>query len=257
MAAMPDGVALLAAGLLQLVPLPGTARTVLTGSVREDSSGRPLPGVEVVLLGYGLRTTTDAAGRYVLGKLRVGYQVVLFRLVGYQPAWLRFRVGKQDTTRSATTLVGFNPQQLEPVEVVERSPPTGYDAFSERRGRGFGVFIDSTVIRKWEFLSLESLLRRHSRIDFKQVFIEDERRWESWAISRRNPTRDCCMQVIFDGVPIHHPGMPGRRPPDLKQWDPSTLEAVEVYQSSAETPVEFSGGSSGDCGTLVRWTRRS
>lgn len=83
MAAMPPGVALLAAGQLLLLPLRGTAQTVLTGSVREDSSGRGLPGVEVVLLGYGLRTTADAAGRYLLGKLPVGYQVVLFRLVGY------------------------------------------------------------------------------------------------------------------------------------------------------------------------------
>ena len=43
----------------------------------------------------------------------------------------------------------------------------------------------------------------------------------------------------------------------MKQWNLTTLEAVEVYQSSAETPVEFSGGSAGDCGTLVLWTRRS
>jgi hypothetical protein len=176
--------------------------------------------------------------------------------VGYQPAWLRFRVGKQDTTRAETTLAPFRAQTLEEIAVNVSRPPTAFDAFHHRRRMGFGVFIDSTVIRKWEFLSLESLLRRHSRIDMKQVYLPQERRWESWAISRRNRTRDCYMQVIFDGVPVYRPGMLGRRPPDLKQWDLTMLEAVEVYQSPAETPVELSAGSATDCGTLVLWTRR-
>jgi hypothetical protein len=234
----------------------------LTGVVREDSSRRALSGVEVVLLGYGVTTTSDAAGRFVLGHLPVGYQVVLFRSVGYEPTWFRFIVGKkQDTTRAEATLIPFRAQQLEPIEVSARSrPPDPFDAFESRRRRGFGKFIDSATIRRNEFLSLESLLRRHTRIDARTVYIPSERRYEDWAISRRNRGHDgrtpCYMQVIVDGVPIYRPGLLGRRPPDLKQWDLTTLRAIEVYQSSAEVPAELAGGGATDCGTLVLWTRR-
>jgi len=169
--------------------VPGVpCQTVLTGVVREDSSRRALAGVEVVLLGYGVTTTSDAAGRFVLGQLPVGYQVVLFRSVGYEPTWFRFIVGKkQDTTRAEATLIPFRAQQLEPIEVSARSrPPDPFDAFESRRRRGFGKFIDSATIRRNEFLSLESLLRRHTRIDARTVYIPSERRYEDWAISRRN-----------------------------------------------------------------------
>ena len=257
MGTLPGAVALLAPGFIcSLLALPGAAQTVLTGTVREDSTGRPLQGVEVVLLGYGLKTTTDAAGRFLLGTLPVGHQAVLFRLVGYQPAWLRFRVGKQDTTRAETILVPFNAQQLEPVEVTARSAaPSTMDAFEERRRRGMGHFIDSATMRRSDNVPLFSLLRRHTRVDVKQVYLPDERRYEDWAISRRSRSSDCYMQVILDGISIYQPGQIGRNPPDLGQFHPSSLEALEAYQGPADTPPEFSSGVI-DCGTLVLWTRK-
>jgi hypothetical protein len=47
----------------------------------------------------------------------------------------------------------------------------------------------------------------------------------------------------------------GGTPPDLKLFDVASREAVEVYRSPAEAPVEF-GGEGAECGTIVLWTRR-
>ncbi len=244
-----------AAGILTLAPAALPGQTTLHGVVRESSSlGKPLAGVEVVLLGYALRTTSDAAGRFVLGPTPDGYQVVLFRSVGYQPAWLRFTTARRDSTNVEVFLVPVEAQQLEPIDVAGRAPAGRFDGFEERRRRGLGVLIDSTTIRQSDHLSLTSLLRRHTRINIATVYLPGERTSQEWAVSRRSSQR-CPLHVILDGVAIYRADMPGRNPPDLRQFSVSTLEAVEVYSSPAETPSEFA--DNGNCGTLVLWTRRA
>jgi len=37
---------------------------------------------------------------------------------------------------------------------------------------------------------------------------------------------------------------------------PEDIAAIEVYKSSAETPMQFQGADGGPCGTIVIWTRR-
>ena len=44
------------------------------------------------------------------------------------------------------------------------------------------------------------------------------------------------------------------QPPDLSKFNPLDLEAVEVYRSAAELPIEY-GGTNAACGVLLLWTR--
>src|SRR5687767_2396658 len=82
---------------LQLFAVPLAAQSVLAGRVREDSTGRPLAGVEVVLMGSERRTLTDASGRYVLNMLPDGRRQVLFRSVGFRPVQEWVVLGRVDT----------------------------------------------------------------------------------------------------------------------------------------------------------------
>ena len=67
--------------------LPLSAQSVLAGRVREDSTGRPLAGVEVVIVGSERRTLTDASGRYVLNMLPDGRRLSRsFRIVSQDRA---------------------------------------------------------------------------------------------------------------------------------------------------------------------------
>jgi hypothetical protein len=70
---------------LALLLLPGTLRgqAVLTGTVR-DSTG-PLSGVEILIENRNLQTTSDRSGRFFLGHVPYGPQVVLFRRIGLLP----------------------------------------------------------------------------------------------------------------------------------------------------------------------------
>jgi hypothetical protein len=65
----------------------------------------------------------------------------------------------------------------------------------------------------------------------------------------------CFMAVYLDGALYWSPDM-GRmaQPPDITKFNPLDLEAVEVYRSPAEVPVEYNGPAAG-CGVMLIWTR--
>jgi len=68
--------------------------------------------------------------------------------------------------------------------------------------------------------------------------------------SERAGVGDCQVQFYVDGA-LFYPSREG----DISGDVPLALvEAVEVYRSVAETPVEFRSGPSAGCGTVVIWT---
>ena len=59
------------------------------------------------------------------------------------------------------------------------------------------------------------------------------------------------MQWYLDGAPFDNSQN------DLDQMiRPDDIEAVEVYKSASEVPVQFQG-QNGSCGTILVWTKRS
>lgn len=233
--------------MAMLTAIPCAAQSVLAGRVREDSTGRPLAGVEVVLVGSERRTLTDAAGRYVLNMLPGGRRQVLFRSVGFRPVQEWVVLGRVDTVWANPMLVAQT-VRLDPL-VVTATPAAprgiGVEAFEERRARGLGVFFDSTEIRRYQHYRVRDFLQRVPG----QV---------------RRPTPDgsgaCEMSVYIDGVWMGGGGAPGtassKAPPDLnREIEMAQVQAIEVYRGAAEVPVEY-GGTRGACGVVLVWTRR-
>jgi hypothetical protein len=254
--------------LLSLVPaVPLAAQAALSGTVREDSTGRPIPGVEVLLEGSKRHTVTDWSGKYLLTDLPTGVRVALFRYVGYRPLRLRIRLAKEDTLLADTRLVAEG-VTLDPIEVTGRPPPprSVREGFEERRRNGTGIFIDSAELRRSEHVRLADVLRRNN-VDILQI--EDPRVKPQvrliWVVAnRRGGARNlavgsrnaaCVMKVILDGITAYDPERERMWPTDINTFSVSSLESVEVYRSRVEIPMEFSGSGT-DCGIVVLWTRR-
>jgi len=243
-------------GLL-LPAAPLGAQSMMSGTVREDGSGKPLAGVEVLIEGSKRKTVTDESGRYVL-EASSGNRVALFRFVGFHPVRLRVVIAKQDTTWANAQMVREAGQRLEAIEVageVKKPRGIGREGFEERRALGFGKFVDSTELRRSEHVRLADVLRRNS---VEVLRMQDPRtvpqiRFIYVAASKQ--TRGCLMQVMLDGASIYTPNSMSKPPIDLNTFDVASLESVEVYASGGRTPLEFSGGGA-ECGTVVLWTRR-
>lgn len=247
--------------LLTVLPAAATAQARLNGAVVEDSSGRALAGVEIEVQGTGRTGVTNAFGHYHIDSIPVGWHLVLFRYVGYQPVRQRVNLRDGATSRSDALLVPFA-ATLDSVVVTGSSKKPrgiGLEGFEERRALGFGRFIDSTTLRNATIMRLTDLLRRNG-VEVRRVWVPERSRFEEWAVSRRvrGPSgAPCPMQVFLDGMAIYKSRSPGQIPPDMRTlFDVSALEAVEIYRGPAETPLEF-GGPGADCETIVLWSRRS
>ena len=224
-----------------------SAQAVLTGTIRADSSGTPLAGVEVLLVGSSLRTVTDPRGRYSFGALPRGQRLMLFRSVGFHPVRETVVIGERDTVWVNAMLIPAT-VRLDPIEV--RAQPDlprglGIEAFEERRRLGFGEFFDSLEIRRFE---------NHTVADFLSRVGGSAR--------RAGPAGEQCHAAIYiDGIYRGGGGAPtgpaARPQPNLKdEVDMVHLAAIEVYRSAAQVPPEY-GGATGACGVILLWTRRN
>ena len=256
-------------GALLLLPFASslTAQAVMMGTAIEDSTRRPLVGVEVILEGTKKQTTTDGSGRFLLTDLPTGNKVVLFRSVGYRPQRVRVMLNKTDTTRIEAVLVSDR-VRLEPIVVTgapDRPRGLGREAFEERRKLGFGKFMDTTELRHRGYARMADVL---SSMGVYMIQHQEGGRGplEMRAASTRRSGLEhpgpspCWMGVILDGVTLYKAVSTGTvsnfPPPDFrKDFSVDNIEAIEVYRSASEVPMEF-GGNSASCGVIVLWTTR-
>lgn len=255
-------------GFLLVVSSPVSGQAVLTGLVREDATGRLLSGVEVLVEGSSRSAVSDKAGEYAFKSVPGGLQIVLFRSVGFRPFRIRVELGEGAVTRLDASLVPFA-VRLDPLEVtgeVKQPRGMGREAFEERRRLGFGKFIDSLELRRSEDRRLSDLLRAHNGILISQ---------NRYAASART---GCYMQIIYDEQSVYSPAtftppqpvsvgtnprgarsasrpMPQPTPIDINTFQVAGLDAVEIYRSLSDTPLQFGGAAAG-CGTVVLWSRR-
>lgn len=254
---LPRSFALCALVGLMVPPLEG--QTVLTGRVVEEGGRGPLAGVQILIEGTRLQGITDSAGRFLIVGVPRGRGSALFRAIGFRPTRLLYTMTR-DTLRTQAVMAR-SATELKPIVVNARpfAQWFGAEGFEERRRIGFGKFIDPAELRSLEMLRPSDVLRRtQAGIDLRTM--GDQLGGHVWAASTRSQgpsDAPCWMQVVVDGAIVYRPG--GRSlhpPPDLaNDYNVSDLQAIEVYRSAAETPMEF-GGEGADCGTLVLWTRR-
>ena len=249
------------------------AQSIVVGTVREDSTGRPLAGVGITIEGTKQQTQTDSAGRYAIeAPPPNGRRVLNLRLPGYQP--LRLGVSSRgDTVRADATLVRAMATQLQAVQVnaAPRENPFGREGFVQRKTMGFGKFIDSTALRSREDRPLTDVLRELAGVRLQEYREPGSSIVEWRAISPFKPMTPavrqgnmvmeglppCWVSVFLNGTPIYRSDrMNAGRPPDMsREFSVASLEAVEFYRTGSEVPQQF-GGSNANCGALLLWTRR-
>jgi hypothetical protein len=116
--------------------------------------------------------------------------------------------------------------------------------FEDRAKRGFGTFLTREDIDKRQPILLTDLFRSVPGLtvgfDGTNYIVQ----------SSRSVGTGCQVQWWVDGSPFDN--MAG----DMDQMlRPDDIEAVEVYKSASEVPVQFQGRDA-SCGTVVVWTKR-
>ena len=253
---------LVVSAFLVLTTSPLAAQATLTGIVREDSSARPLEGVEVLINGTSHRAMTGANGRYLLEGLPAGIYQAIFRAVGHIPVRMDVLLTAGETTRANATLVRSD-VVLDPIVVTGepvREVGLAGRGFEERRKMGFGRFVDPEEMRRSEHLRLADVLRRH-QVEIKPIGNMNSLYAVGTARGTPGGVYNCLMSIWIDGTLILPGGIIGEleKPLDLydlrRVLEPAALVAAEIYRRDSEMPLQF-GGRRSPCGAIVLWTRR-
>jgi hypothetical protein len=208
-----------------------TGASVVSGVVR-GAGGRPVSGAQVRVIGARGTTVTDEQGRFTLGDLPPGTQVLEVRRIGYalaqQPVELRAaRAASQDVRLQRIVT-------LDSLRVLARR--SRYDMFEHhRQSNGFGIFLTEEQIERQASFETSDLFR------IMPGFIVAGAGLDAKVYSTRGP-RVCASNIVIDGLPDQ----------EINLLQPVNVGAIEAYRSGQPAPVEYDRG----CGVIVIWTKR-
>lgn len=228
-------------GGAQEAPKPlGTAQ--LSGTVL-GADGKPLEGAQVYLVGTAVGARADYRGAFRLTGLPAGTQTVEVRQLSYAPK--RFTVDLSPARESKLAAVLDTRATVLGEVRVEGKAHIDIPGFESRQKRGFGTFLTRDDIEKQQPILLTDVFRTIPGLtvgfDGSNYVVQ----------SSRSAGTGCAVQWYLDGSPFDNSQN------DLDQMlRPDDIEAIEVYKSASEVPMQFQG-TSASCGTILIWTKRS
>ena len=217
------------------------ATAELIGQVVSASTGLPLEGARVILLGSGYGAITDAEGNFRVPQTWAGRDSVEVRYIGYEAGYTVIDLEPDQTTRVTLTLSSTVIRIADlTVEVRQTRRARHVEGFLERMEKGFGTFFTPRDIINRNPRLPSDLLRglpnvAVGRIEYgrAEVFLGEGARL------------GCPPALYLDGM--YQAGM------QFDDLEKEVLGAVEVYRRDVETPMEFMRTGS-TCGAIVVWT---
>ena len=220
---------------------PSSSLAVVMGTIT-DTTGTPIAGAEILVLGSTTVWTTDPRGAFT-GALRPGSHMLRVRRMGFEARSARLDIIGTDT---ATVFFSLAPMAMElaPVliEAMERKYTAKMAGFAERmqaQGAPASSFITREEIERENPMRVSDLLRKRSaraqQCANGSIYV-DGVLWEPMTVrARRDVTR-----MATDEFPV------------------SELEAIEVYSGAGQIPTQYNrtqaNGKPPGCVVLL-WTR--
>jgi len=207
-------------------PLTGTAR--LSGVVR-GVGGLPLAEAQVRVVGARGTALSDARGRFELGDLPAGTQVLEVRRIGYlqtlQPVELRANRPVSQDVRLQRIVT------LDSLRVLAQR--SRYPEFEQhRRMNGFGIFLTPEDVARQTSFETSEMLRA------LPGFVVMGNGLDAKVLDRRAL---CATNIVINGMPDQ----------DINLLHPSDIGAMEIYRTGQPMPAQYDRG----CGAIVIWSK--
>jgi hypothetical protein len=228
-------------------PVKGAAQAVpweLHGVVR-SAMGQPIFSA-IIELGV-VTARTDSLGRFSIQAARRDSLTMTIKRLGYAPVstWLG-----PDELAGDTLLVLMNEtaEMIEGIRVEARDlrSAMGFGSFEDRRAQGLGIYVTRDELTQRNSLRLSDVLRNKRGVYLMRLPSGKY----GVRFSSFQSSRNCAPEVWLDGQRAR--GM------EIDDVPANTVEAIELYRSTATTPFQFTvadGAISQRCGTIVIWTR--
>jgi len=224
---------------------PGKAPAILRGSV-QDLSGAPLEGAVVEVLGAE-KATTPASGTYRLS-VPEGRSWVIVRRIGFEPlrVALTFEPGR---VRQIIFQLDRRPQQLADIEVMaDKVWERRYEDFLWRSRLAWGHFLTRDDIARARPAVLSDVVRRYLPSVSNQAFDWGSPRALGTTYASIGQPHGCAPLVSINGASAIGAWA-------VNDFSPDDVEALEVYRSGREVPMEFQSSVGTSCGLVVIWLK--
>lgn len=219
----------------------------LRGLVSDKSTGRPVAGAQIAIVGENRRTTTDSLGRFELLGLPAGSAHLTVRAAGFPQRRVAVNLVVAGTIERAVELDSTaatrmaEAQALPEVAVTAPATPVNYRLvdFERRRQLGRGQYMTESEIVKSGAYNIADAVK-----NMRGVLYDCGGGAGCYIHMARAPMR-CLPEFIVDGH-------------EMNDFGPHTpirdIIGLEVYTGPTEVPGEYAGRFAG-CGVIVIWTR--
>ena len=249
---------LLSAALLLSAAVPLHAQ-VIRGRVIDNGSGEGVSAARVEAFARGNsggRTRSAADGKFEVRLRAAGTFRLETERNGYRPSVTHDIPVEARETVYVEVRVAAAPMQLDPLRVTARVVPPHrrsleMSGFYDRERQGIGRFIRREDFENRSNTTTAQIIAREPgtvRIGSGPgEYIVFSRSSNVGAFLRRGGGY-CVPQFYLDGMKISS----GK---DISQVvGPNQIEAIELFKSAAQIPVQYNGSNSA-CGVILVWTR--
>ncbi len=219
--------------LLLMLPLTALAQSTVKGTVRDNATGDPLPGVNVIVEGTTNGTATDMDGNYTLPNVKSGDKLV-FSFIGFTNYVVTY--ANQGTINVS---LAEDTNQIEEVVVI------GYGTTTKKDATGSVTAITSKDFNKGAITSADQLLTgRAPGVRITSAGGQPDAapniriRGGSSLNAQNNPL------IVIDGVPIDFVNPAGVSNP-LSLVNPNDIESFTVLKDASATAIYGSRASNG------------
>lgn len=211
-------------------PLSGSA--MLSGIVR-GVGDTPLSSAEVRVWGTAAMGRTDASGRYSLGALPAGTQMLEVRHIGYDVAEASVELRNGETATSDVQLQRI--VSLDSIRIVAlRARYREFEAHQKQMP--FGIFLGPAEMAQARVALTSDIIARLP--GFRIVGYG----YSGKVTSGRDDTSSCSVNVVIDG----------NENQSINDVHPTDIGAIEAYRAGTLAPVRYSRF----CGAIIIWTKR-
>ncbi len=245
--------------------LAQSASGTLRGVVR-TTEGNPLAGVQLELRPTNRRISTDSIGAFELTGLAARDYIVTLQRTGYASDSATVTIGTDELVLRDFRL--SRQTDLPTVAVTEREAVSLDMAdLAAHRKEGLGDFITRADLEARPGSRLVDIMRsKTTRLKMVRFCGQVAFASTMGSMVRLQPSdtprnggcgapKECYAQIFVNGIRVYATNWSGL-PPNIDQYRPEQIEAIEVYYGGASTPLRF-GGTGATCGTIVMWLRRT
>jgi TonB-linked SusC/RagA family outer membrane protein len=220
--------------LVLLLPFCAIAQNKVEGTVLDNVSGQPIPGVNIKIEGSSTGTSTDFAGKFQLTNVKPTDRLNV-TYMGYKTKTIT--VGSQN---SLTIKLEEDSSQLKEVVVQ-----VGYGTVKKKDATGNISVLGTKDFNKGPVVSADQMIT--GRVAGMQVISGGGSPGESAIIRIRQGSSLSASNdplYVIDGVPVQAGGINGGRNP-LTTINQNNIESISVLKDASATAIYGSRASNG------------